>query len=67
MIAGMAIIGFWMTERLKAHVIENTAQATALLMDSFIAPLTQELAGSDTLSPGPVRALEEMLQSPALF
>ena len=56
-----------MTERLKAHVIENTAQATALLMDSFIAPLTQELAGSDTLSPGPVRALEEMLQSPALF
>lgn len=66
MIAGMAIIGFWMTERLKAHVIENTAQATALLMDSFIAPLTQELAKSDTLSPGPVRALEEMLESPAL-
>jgi signal transduction histidine kinase len=66
MLIGMFVIGSWVTGKIQANVIENTAQATALFMDSFISPLAQELEGNDTLSVGPIRALDEMLASAAL-
>ena len=34
-------------------------------MESFISPLSQELAEADALSPGAKRALEEMLTAEA--
>jgi len=57
----MVTIGLWVTHTIRDNVIGNSAQATALYMDSFIAPLAQELAQSDTLSIGPSQAIEEML------
>jgi signal transduction histidine kinase len=66
MLIGMGVIGYWVTDRIKTHVIADTAQSTALFMDSVIAPLTTELTDGDVLSAGPVRALEEMLASPQL-
>lgn len=62
----MAAIGLWVTGRIEKDVIDNTASATALYMDSFIAPLAQELDQADALSPGPIRAIQEMLDGSAL-
>lgn len=66
MLAVMIGVGFWVTSRIKTDVVRNTSAATALFMDSFIAPLTQELTESDTLSIGPIRAIEEMMDGTRL-
>lgn len=66
MLISMLIIGSFVTARIEQSVIDNTASATALFMDSFIAPLAQELDTADTLSIGPTRAIEEMLSESAL-
>jgi len=65
MLLAMAAIGWWVSARIERNVIDSTATATALYMDSFIAPLAQELESADTLSIGPVRAIEEMLAGSA--
>ena len=61
LIVGMAIIGFWVTSRIEESVSRNAAAATALYVDSIIAPLTQELADSETLGEGARLALTETL------
>ncbi|HMQ58202.1 MAG TPA: sensor histidine kinase [Rhizobiaceae bacterium] len=66
LLVGAAVIGVWVTDRIRTQVTENTAQASALFMDSFISPLAQELADGDALSAGPTRALEEMMDNPSL-
>lgn len=66
MLAAMLGVGYWVTTRIESGVVRNTATATALFMDSFIAPLTQELLESDTLSIGPIRAIEEMMDGTRL-
>ncbi|HSF94792.1 MAG TPA: sensor histidine kinase [Thermohalobaculum sp.] len=60
MLAGSIALGSWVSNRITAGVVENTAIATALYMESFIAPLSQELARSDQLSTGPRQALIEI-------
>lgn len=61
MLAAAVIVGVWVAGIIERNVVASTAGATALFMDSFIAPLTQELESADTLSIGPVRAIEEAL------
>ncbi len=65
MIVSMLVIGTWVTSAISGRVVENTASATALFMDSFIAPLAQELDKANALSIGPTRALEELLAGSA--
>ncbi len=64
-IAALAI-GSWVTERIEDSVVRNSANATAIYMESFISPISQQLATGDTLSPGAQRALEELLANTAL-
>ena len=66
MVLTMLAIGQWVTIKITTNAIRSNAAATALFMDSIISPLVQELGESDTLSIGPIRALEEMLSSPSL-
>jgi signal transduction histidine kinase len=47
---GMGSIGYWVSSRIEAGVVQNTATATAVYMDSVLAPLLQDLASSDSLS-----------------
>ncbi len=47
---GMAILGFWVSERIKQGVMHNSAASGALFMDSHIAPLVQELATGGEIS-----------------
>jgi signal transduction histidine kinase len=42
--------GFFVSQRIEDTVVRNTANATALYMESFVAPLTQDLATQSFLS-----------------
>lgn len=63
---GMSAIGFWVSGRIEDSMIHNAAAATALYVDSIIAPLTQELAQSNTLREGARIALTETLSQGVL-
>lgn len=63
---GMTLIGLWVTSRIEGAAVRNAAGATALYVDSIIAPLTQELASSTSLGDGAKRALTETLQQGVL-
>lgn len=66
LLLGMALIGLWVTSRIEAAAVRNTASATALYVDSIIAPLTQELASATSLGEGAKLALTETLQQGVL-
>jgi signal transduction histidine kinase len=59
----MLVIGLWVTRQIEDGVTRNTAAATALYIDSVIAPLLQNVTD---LSPGARRALDETLSQGAL-
>ena len=61
LLIGMITIGFWVARQIEDRVIQNTAVATALYMDSIVEPLLQELAEKDTLSVENQKALQELL------
>ncbi len=63
MLAAMLLIGVWITARIEQSVVDNTASAAALYLESFVSPLSQELASSDTLSDPAMRALREVFSS----
>ncbi len=63
MLGGMFLVGNWVEEQIKRGVTANAAVSTALLLDSFITPLAQELQNTDTLTIGPVLALDELLKN----
>jgi len=50
LLGGMLVIGAWVAEKIETSVIFNTAVATALYMDSFVAPHAQDLSTQDILS-----------------
>lgn len=66
MLAAAAIIGSWVTAIISRNVVSSTAGATALFMDSFIGPPAQDLDHADTLSAGPIQAIEAVLEGSAL-
>jgi signal transduction histidine kinase len=66
LVAGMLAIGFWVTRQIEEGVTRNTAVATALYVDSVIAPLLLDLKQNAVLSPGAKRALDETLTQGAL-
>ncbi|HSA82313.1 MAG TPA: ATP-binding protein [Geminicoccaceae bacterium] len=66
MLLGMAAIGSWVASRIEDGVTRNTANATALYVESVIAPLSQELTRPEGLSPTAARALDEVLTNTPL-
>ena len=50
LIAGMLGIGLWIGNEIRNGVIHRTGATTALYVDSFVAPLLQELGTSGVLS-----------------
>ena len=66
MALAMVAVGLWVTGRIEAGVVRNTANATALYMESFISPISQDLAVSSTLSPGARRAMDEIFSNTPL-
>lgn len=62
----MAIVGNWIGSRIEDSVVQNSATTAALFMESFISPLSQELAETETLSPPARQALAEIFDGTAL-
>lgn len=60
MIIATVFLEYWVSKRIEDAVVENSAVNAALLMESFISPLSQELAETDTLSPPARQALAEV-------
>jgi len=66
MLLGMLLMGFWVSAEIEKNVTRNSAIATALYMESFIAPVTQELSVRDALLPETVAQLQKLFQEPHL-
>lgn len=66
MLVAMLVVGAWVAARIEETVVRNSAAATAQYLESFISPLSQDLAQSDTLSPGAHLALDEVFSNTAL-
>jgi signal transduction histidine kinase len=62
LIAGMAGIGLWIGNEIKNGVIHRTGATTALYVDSFVAPLLQELGAAGVLSTQDHEQLDKLLQ-----
>jgi signal transduction histidine kinase len=66
LIAGMTGIGLWIGNEIKTGVIHRTGATTALYVDSFVAPLLQELGTTDSLSPESQAQLSKLLQDTSM-
>lgn len=66
LIAGMAGIGVWIGNEIKNGVIHRSGATTALYVDSFVAPILQELGTTGSLSPGHHEQLSNLLQDTPL-
>jgi hypothetical protein len=66
LIAGMGVLGVWVTQQIETGVIRNSAASTALYVDSVITPLLPEISVSGVLSDGARRALDETLSQGSL-
>lgn len=60
---GMACIGVWVTDRIKTGVVNDSAYEARLQMDRIVAPLVQELAGGDRLTPESIAKLDRVLET----
>jgi len=66
LLGGMVTIGAWVAEKIETSVTFNTAVATALYFDSFVAPHTQELSTQDRLSDDRQTSLNALLDNTAI-
>lgn len=65
-VIGMIIIGAFVSSRIEAGVVRNSAVSTAVYMETFIAPLSQELAAQNELSAESRARLRNMLNQPGV-
>ena len=66
LIAGMLGIGLWTGNEIKNGVIHRTGATTALYVDSFVAPLLQELGATGALTPQHHEQLSKLLQDTSM-
>lgn len=66
MLGAMLVVGAWVSSRIEQVVVRNTAHATALYMESFIAPLTQNLGKADNLDEQSRLAIDRLLAETTL-
>lgn len=66
MLAATLLVGWFVSGRIEEVVVRNTANATALYMESFVAPLTQDLARTDNLSDQSRDSIGALLEGTAL-
>lgn len=64
--AGMLTVSWWVGQQIERGVIQHTATTTGLYVESFIAPLLQDLATTDELTPASSAALGQMLNGTLL-
>lgn len=62
LVAGMIILGQWVSAQIETGVVRNFATATAVYLDNFIEPHVRELATGSEISTGHQEALTELLR-----
>lgn len=62
LVSTMAILGAWISTRIEAGVVRNTAVSTAFYMDSLIEPHAQGLATGSKLGDGAIEAIDNVFQ-----
>ncbi len=65
-LVSMLIVGAWVARRIEDSVTRNTAIATAHYFESFVSPLVQGLATSETLDADKRQALDELMRGTSL-
>lgn len=60
MLAGMVLLGTWVSSRIEQAVVQNAALSTAFYMDNFLEPHLQDLAAGDMLKPSSIEALDRI-------
>ena len=66
MLVATGLVGWFVAGRIEEVVVRNTANATALYMESFVAPLTQDLGHADNLSDESRARIGALLENTAL-
>jgi len=66
LLAGMVGLGAWVGQQIQSGVVNRSGATTALYVDSFVAPLLQELGGSRELSSQNVETLNKLLAETSL-
>jgi signal transduction histidine kinase len=66
LILGMLGLGSWVENEIKSGVIDHAGATTALYLDSFVAPLMQEMATGDAISPATIDRLSSLLSDTPL-
>ena len=66
LLMGMLSIGYWVTTEIKEGVTQNTAAATALYMESFVAPQVQNLTHTNRILPETQRTLDNLFKDSEL-
>lgn len=66
MLVAVLAVGLWVSRRIEDVTVRNTANATALYMESFVSPLLQELTARDSLSPETRLEVAKLLDDTAL-
>jgi len=61
LIVGMVVMGLWVADKIQSGVTHNTASATALYMDSVIAPVVRDLVTRDELTSTDRRFLDSII------
>ena len=64
LLAGMSVLGIWVSGRITEGVVHNTAALTVLYLDGIIAPLNDELAKGGAPAPVALHALDETFRRP---
>lgn len=66
MLVSALLVGAFVSRRVEEVVVRNAANATALYMESFLAPLTQGLASDTSLTAASRGEIERLLDETAL-
>lgn len=66
MYIGMLIIGNHVTVSIRDGVVRNSALSSAVYMESFIAPMSQELTEAKELAPATIARMRQLLLQPPL-
>ncbi|MBI1383841.1 MAG: sensor histidine kinase [Rhizobiales bacterium] len=66
LVLGMSAVGTWVSDKIRVGVVQYSAAATALYVESILEPYLQQLATSDRLTPRDAHQLEQLLQSTKL-
>ncbi len=61
LLSGMLIIGWWVSSRIESAAINQTANVTALYMDSFVAPLIQDILQTNAIDPTHQQQFDHLL------